>query len=75
MDKLVTGLIVGGAVGSVVGMALSPKSGKENRKAVKEKAEHALDEVREYIEQDNKKPKKKKGLIGRILSLFGINFD
>lgn len=39
VDKLVMGMIIGGAVGSVLGMAFSPKSGKENRKLVKNKVE------------------------------------
>lgn len=32
MDKLVKGIIIGGAIGSVVGIGLSPK--KENKKKV-----------------------------------------
>ena len=36
--KLVTGLVAGAIVGTVAGMLLAPKSGKENRKMVAEKA-------------------------------------
>lgn len=39
VDKVVMGLIIGGAVGSVLGMAFAPKSGKETRKVIKQKAE------------------------------------
>ena len=36
--KLMTGLVAGALVGAVAGMLLAPKSGKENRKIVGEKA-------------------------------------
>ena len=36
--KLITGLVAGAIVGTVAGMLLAPKSGKENRKLVGEKA-------------------------------------
>jgi gas vesicle protein len=36
--KLVTGLVAGAVLGSIAGMLLAPKSGKENRKMVGEKA-------------------------------------
>ena len=36
--KLITGLVAGAMVGTVAGLLLAPKSGKENRKKVGEKA-------------------------------------
>ena len=36
--KLVTGLVAGAIVGTTAGLLLAPKSGKENRKMVGEKA-------------------------------------
>ena len=36
--KLITGLVAGAIVGTVAGLLLAPKSGKENRKMVGEKA-------------------------------------
>lgn len=36
--KLTTGLVAGAIVGTVAGLLLAPKSGKENRKMVGEKA-------------------------------------
>jgi gas vesicle protein len=36
--KLVTGLVAGAVMGTIAGMLLAPKSGKENRKMVAEKA-------------------------------------
>lgn len=37
IDKLIMGAIIGGAIGSVIGVTLAPKSGKETRKMLKEK--------------------------------------
>ena len=39
MDKLVMGAIMGVAIGSVVGMTVAPKSGKETRKLIINKEE------------------------------------
>ena len=36
--KMVTGLVAGAILGTIAGMLLAPKSGKENRKMVGEKA-------------------------------------
>ena len=43
MDKLVMGAIIGGAIGSVVGLSVAPKSGKETREYLKEKSVEAKD--------------------------------
>lgn len=44
VDKFILGAIIGGAIGSVLGVALAPKSGKENRKTI----------IRKYKEIKNK---------------------
>ena len=36
--KMVTGLVAGAILGTIAGMLLAPKSGKENRKMVGERA-------------------------------------
>lgn len=36
MGKLVKGIIIGGAIGSVLGVTLAPKSGKETRNIIKQ---------------------------------------
>lgn len=38
VDRFVMGAIIGGAIGSVLGMTLAPKKGKETREFLKEKA-------------------------------------
>lgn len=42
VDRLIKGIIIGGAIGSVVGMTLAPKSGKETRERVKKTAQSLL---------------------------------
>lgn len=54
VDKLVMGVIIGGAVGSVLGMAFSPKTGKQNRKMVKDKVDNLIEEHGEEIESAKK---------------------
>ena len=43
VGKLVKGIIIGGAIGSVLGITLAPKSGKETRAFIKEKSMVAFD--------------------------------
>ena len=44
-NKLVTGLVAGALVGAAAGILLAPKSGKETRKMVGEKAGKAMGNV------------------------------
>lgn len=37
-NKLVSGIIIGGALGSILGMALAPKPGKETREIITQKS-------------------------------------
>lgn len=77
VDKLVMGMIIGGAVGSVLGMAIAPKSGKENRKMMKEKAielkGRAEDAGREFLKDHNKEiTEAKHTLKNKSKSLFSF---
>ena len=36
--KVLTGVIVGGAIGSILGLTLAPRKGKDTRKAIREKS-------------------------------------
>lgn len=45
-NKLVVGLVAGALVGAAAGLLLAPKSGKENRKMVGERAGKAIGNVR-----------------------------
>lgn len=50
MDKVVMGAIVGGAVGSVVGLTVAPKKGKETREYLKEKGKEMYSRGKEMSE-------------------------
>ena len=36
--KILTGVIVGGAIGSILGLTLAPRKGKDTRQAIREKS-------------------------------------
>jgi len=36
--KVLTGVIVGGAIGSILGLTLAPRKGKDTRKAIRDKS-------------------------------------
>jgi gas vesicle protein len=40
--KLVKGIIIGGAIGSILGMTIAPKTGKETRAIIKNKSSGVL---------------------------------
>ena len=47
MDKFVTGMIFGAALGAALGLLLAPKPGSETRQIVRERAGEYLDVARE----------------------------
>lgn len=50
VDKVVMGAIIGGAIGSVVGITVAPKSGKETRQYIKDKGKEVYDKGKEAKE-------------------------
>lgn len=78
VDKLILGAIIGGAIGSVLGLTLAPKKGKETRDILKEKGKQIykkgkdihsqfMDEHGEDIEKITETAKKtSKSFFGRI---------
>ena len=50
IEKLVKGLIIGGAVGSVIGLTLAPKPGKETRKLIKDTSQKTLSEGKQLLQ-------------------------
>lgn len=72
IDKLVMGAIIGGAVGSVVGATLAPKSGKETREYLKAKGKELYEKGKEMVHEGEEKieeackPKKKRCFIWRL---------
>ena len=63
--KFLVGTIVGGAVGSVVGLLLAPKSGKETRAEIARRGTAVKKEV-----LSAKTPEKRKALAKGILRAF-----
>jgi len=57
MDKVVMGAIVGGAIGSVVGLTVAPKKGEETRKYLKEKGKEVSGKFMEEYESEIKAAK------------------
>lgn len=79
LNKLIMGVILGGAIGSVVGLTLAPRKGKETREMIKQKgtelfekgkesAEQFVRDHRETIESAKYQLKKKKGFFRWLLS-------
>lgn len=57
--SLITGLVVGGAVGSVVSLLFAPKKGKETRKDIHSKGQEIYDGGRNKAEEFLSKYRKK----------------
>lgn len=79
LNKLIMGVILGGAIGSVVGLTFAPRKGKETREIIKQKgaelygkgkesAEQFVRDHRETIESAKYQLKKKKGFFRWLFS-------
>jgi gas vesicle protein len=85
LDKLIMGAIVGGAVGSVIGMSIAPQKGKETREMIAQKGKELIKKGQDSLEKLSHEAKKsdediiqeskqKKKLFSRIKDgLFGRN--
>lgn len=50
IDRLIMGIILGGAIGSVLGLTLAPRKGEETRKILKEKGQELFEKGKEVSE-------------------------
>lgn len=51
LDRLIMGVILGGAIGSVLGLTLAPRKGKETRELIKQKGKEVSEKfVRDHHE-------------------------
>ncbi len=50
IDRLIMGIILGGAIGSVLGLTFAPRKGEETRKILKEKGQELLEKGKEVSE-------------------------
>jgi gas vesicle protein len=51
LGGIIATLVIGGAIGSVVGMSLAPQSGKKTREDLKKKGEKILQEGKRFIDE------------------------
>lgn len=47
LDRLIMGVILGGAIGSVLGLTLAPRKGKETREIIKKKSHELIEKGKE----------------------------
>ncbi len=80
LDKLVMGAIVGGAIGSVIGMSIAPQKGAETREMLAQKGKDvyakgkevggqiqmSLEEKRDDLKEKMASMPKKKSFFGRL---------
>lgn len=50
IDKLIMGIILGGAIGSVLGLTFAPRKGKETREILKQKGQEFIRDHKETIQ-------------------------
>jgi len=65
-DKIIVGTVLGGAIGSVLGVLFAPQTGKKTRKDLNKLKTRVYDEHGDQIELVQKKSK---NLAGKILKL------
>ncbi|MBN2087813.1 YtxH domain-containing protein [Candidatus Peregrinibacteria bacterium] len=52
--KVLTGVVVGGAIGSILGLTLAPRKGKETRQYLRDKSLEMFLEGKAHLKQDKK---------------------
>ena len=45
--KIIAGIVIGGAVGSVLGLTLAPHTGKKTREMIVKKANETIEKIKE----------------------------
>lgn len=64
-DKLVMGMVLGGAIGSVLGLGLAPKKGKETREIIAKKSTEIFNEIKGGVQEMANK-KENRGIFQKI---------
>ena len=78
IDKLVMGAIIGGAIGSIVGMSIAPKKGQETREYLGQKSKELFkkgQEISEKIRNSNEKhplSSSNKGFLKKIIGFKNV---
>lgn len=55
LDKILMGLVVGGAIGSVLGIGLAPKKGADTRKQIGKQAGKLFESAKEIVSETTSK--------------------
>ncbi len=63
LGKFLTGAIVGGAVGAVIGMLLAPRSGSETRDIIREEFEHRYRDSADALREGSEHLKEKASVL------------
>lgn len=66
-DKVVFGLLIGGAIGSVLGLAIAPDKGKTIREKIQKKSSDLIDKNEDIIAVVGKRSKGILALVGKLL--------
>ena len=53
-SKILTGFIVGGAIGSILGLTLAPKKGKDTREFLRDKSLEMFLDGKTYLKNEKK---------------------
>ena len=61
--KVLTGVIVGGAIGSILGLTLAPRKGRETRQAIRDKSLDMFLKGKAKLKEDQKMGVVKKTLL------------
>lgn len=71
-EKLIMGTIIGGAIGSVLGLLFAPKSGKEMRRDIKDKSKVVYDKGKKIhgkiVEEHGEKIEGSKSFFKKLFS-------
>ena len=67
--KILTGVIVGGAIGSILGLTLAPRKGKDTRKAIRDKSLEMFLKGKTQLKKDQEMGAIKKTII-KIIKLL-----
>ena len=71
IDKVLLGAVLGGAVGSILGVTFAPKSGKETRKIIGKKGREITNDLMTKIsDRRHKNPSEKKGVWHMLNRVF-----
>ncbi len=65
--KILTGFIVGGAVGSILGLTFAPKKGKDSREYLRDQSMKMFLKGKEYMKDEKKQMGSFKRLLVKLL--------